>query len=56
MQAQQCINKVKNRGVYDPVFPFQLSNDFHVRNLLDDYWPGGINSAAMPYFWSYPVR
>ncbi len=52
MQVQQYSKKVKSRGLYDPVFPFQLSNDFQVRNLLDDYWPGAINSAAMPYFWN----
>ena len=39
MTPQQYILKVKNRELYDPVLTFQLSNDFHVRNLLDDYWP-----------------
>ena len=39
MSPQQYILKVKNREMYDPVLTFQLSNDFHVRNLLDDYWP-----------------
>lgn len=36
---QMYIIKVKNREIYDPVLTFQMSNDFHVRNLLDDYWP-----------------
>jgi len=39
MDAQQYILRVKKREIYDPVLTFQLSNDFHVRNLLDDYWP-----------------
>ena len=36
---QQYIIAVKKRELYDPVLTFQLSNDFHVRNLLDNYWP-----------------
>lgn len=39
MTPQQYILKVKNRELYDPVLTFQISNDFHVRNLLDNYWP-----------------
>lgn len=39
MSPQEYIVKVKNRELYDPVLTFQTSNDFHVRNLLDDYWP-----------------
>lgn len=39
MSPQEYIVKVKNRDIYDPVLTFQTSNDFHVRNLLDDYWP-----------------
>ena len=39
MTPQQYIIKVKNQEIYDPVLTFQLSNGFHVRNLLDDYWP-----------------
>lgn len=39
MDAQQYIRKVKEREIYDPVLTFQLSNEFHVRNLLDSYWP-----------------
>ena len=46
MDAQQYIIKVKNREIYDPVMTFQLSNDFHVRNLLDDYWPGDHHSRG----------
>ena len=39
MSPQQYILKVKNRELHDPVLTFQLSNDFHVRSLLADYWP-----------------
>ncbi|MBM9536795.1 GNAT family N-acetyltransferase [Desulfobulbus alkaliphilus] len=39
MSPQQYILKVKNQELHDPVLTFQLSNDFHVRNLLPSYWP-----------------
>lgn len=39
MSPEEYILKVKDREIYDPVLTFQISNDFHVRNLLDDYWP-----------------
>jgi len=39
MSPQQYIIAVKNREIYDPVLTFQVSNDFHLRNLLDNYWP-----------------
>jgi len=38
-RQSKYILKVKNRELHDPVLTFQLSNDFHVRNLIDDYWP-----------------
>jgi predicted amidohydrolase/ribosomal protein S18 acetylase RimI-like enzyme len=46
ISPQQYIRKVKNKELYDPVLTFQLSNDFHVRNLLDDYWPGDHQSRG----------
>jgi len=46
MKAQEYIKKVKSRELYDSVLTFQLSNDFHVRNLLDDYWPGDHQSRG----------
>jgi len=46
MTPQEYILKVKNREIYDPVLTFQISNDFHVRNLLDDYWPGDHHSKG----------
>lgn len=39
MSPQQYIIAVKKKELYDPVLTFQMSNDFHVRNLLDNYWP-----------------
>lgn len=38
MSAQEYIEKVKNLELVDNVLTFQLSNDFHVRNLLPNYW------------------
>lgn len=38
MSAQKYIEKVKKLEIVDNVLTFQLSNDFHVRNLLPDYW------------------
>lgn len=46
MTPQAYIIKVKNREIYDPVLTFQMSNDFHVRNLLDDYWPEDHHSCG----------
>ncbi|NCC05575.1 MAG: GNAT family N-acetyltransferase [Proteobacteria bacterium] len=46
MTPQEYILKVKSRERYDPVLTFQMSNDFHVRNLLDDYWPGDHESRG----------
>ena len=40
LSPEQYVMKVKNRELVDPVLTFQLSNDFHVINLLDEYWPG----------------
>jgi len=39
MPPLKYILKVKNQEIVDPVLTFQLSNDFHVRNLLNRYWP-----------------
>lgn len=38
MSAQEYILKVQNSELVDEVLTFQLSNDFHVLNLLHDYW------------------
>src|SRR5690606_41451539 len=36
----RSIDKVKSKGLYDPVLSFQLSNDFHVLKILKNYLPG----------------
>lgn len=46
MTAQQYIKKVKEREIYDPVLTFQISNDFQVRNLLNNYWPDDYHSRG----------
>ncbi len=38
ISAYKYIEKVQNRELVDNVLTFQLSNDFHVLNLLDKYW------------------
>lgn len=35
----EYIAKVKEREIYDPILTFQISNDFHVRKILDNYLP-----------------
>lgn len=36
---QEYINRVKRKEIYDPVLSFQLSNDFHIKKLLKNYYP-----------------
>ncbi|MBN2428733.1 MAG: GNAT family N-acetyltransferase [Deltaproteobacteria bacterium] len=38
MSAQQYILKVQKGELVDDALTFQLSNDFHVLNLLNNYW------------------
>ncbi|MBF0349702.1 MAG: bifunctional GNAT family N-acetyltransferase/carbon-nitrogen hydrolase family protein [SAR324 cluster bacterium] len=38
MSPQTYIRQVKNKEIYDPVLSFQLSNEFHVRKLMQNYW------------------
>lgn len=40
MAPKEYIRKVKMRDVFDPVLSFQLSNEFHVKKLLNNYMPG----------------
>lgn len=40
LTAKEYIHKVKMKEIYDPVLSFQLSNEFHVKKLLDNYMPG----------------
>ncbi|MFV0438285.1 MAG: GNAT family N-acetyltransferase [Desulfopila sp.] len=46
MSPQQYVMAVKNREVYDSVLSFQMSNDFHVRNILKDYWAADHHSRG----------
>ncbi len=39
MSPQQYIEKVIRQELHDPVLSFQLSNDFQVRRVLEDYIP-----------------
>ena len=35
MEPKEYIQKVRNKEIYDPVLSFQLSNDFHVKKVLN---------------------
>lgn len=39
ISPQEYINRVKRKEIYDPVLSFQLSNDFHIKKLLKNYYP-----------------
>lgn len=39
MSPKEYIQKVKNKEIYDQVLTFQLSNDFHVIKVLNNYMP-----------------
>ena len=43
----EYINKVKHKEIYDPVLSFQLSNDFHVKKILEGYMPAELESRAI---------
>lgn len=44
MSPKEYITKVKNKEIYDPVLTFQLSNDFHVKQVLRGYMPDDTQS------------
>jgi len=44
LKPKEYINKVKYKEIYDPVLSFQLSNDFHVKKLLQNYMPEDVQS------------
>lgn len=46
MTPKEYIAKVKLKEIYDPVLSFQISNDFHVRKVLQGYMPGDAESMA----------
>ncbi len=37
LSPKEYIEKVKNREIFDPIFTFQLANDFHVRKFIKNY-------------------
>jgi len=37
MKPREYIEKVKAQEIFDPVLPFQLANDFHVKKILRNY-------------------
>ena len=46
MSPQQYVELVKSKEIIDPVLTFQLSNDFHVRRIINDYLPDDRESQA----------
>ena len=45
LKPKEYIEKVKRKEIYDPVLTFQLSNDFHVKKVLQHYIPGDDESG-----------
>lgn len=43
---KEYIQKVKLKEIYDPALSFQISNDFHVKKVLQNYMPGDEESRA----------
>ncbi len=39
IRPRTYIQRVRNKEIYDPVLTFQLSNDFHVKKILQGYMP-----------------
>ena len=39
LSPKEYIHKVRHKEIYDPVLSFQLSNDFHVKKVLNNYMP-----------------
>jgi len=46
MTPQQYIQAVRDKQISDPVLTFQISNDFHILNLIRNYLPGDYASQA----------
>lgn len=40
LTPKEYIQKVKEKEIHDPTLNFQLSNDFHVKKVLNNYLPG----------------
>jgi predicted amidohydrolase len=46
MRPGRYVQMVKNREITDPVLSFQLSNDFHYKRVVPDYWPADHKSRG----------
>ena len=46
LTPQAYIEQVKKKLIYDPILTFQLSNEFEVRRVLDDYLPSDKQSQG----------
>lgn len=46
LTPSEYIRKVKANEIYDPVLSFQLSNDFHIKNIIKNYIPEDTQSEA----------
>ncbi|MBN1332321.1 MAG: GNAT family N-acetyltransferase [Synergistales bacterium] len=46
MTPREYILQVKNREILDPVLTFQLSNDFHYKKVVRNYWPADKKSRG----------
>jgi len=44
LTPKEYIQKVRLKEIYDPVLSFQLSNDFHVKKVLQNYMPEDFQS------------
>lgn len=53
LSPKEYIEKVKLKEIHDPVFNFQISNDFHPSKILKNYLPGdsGSNDFAVLLKW-----
>ncbi|MFH0782950.1 MAG: GNAT family N-acetyltransferase [Pseudomonadota bacterium] len=49
ISPEEYILKVQNREIHDPVLTFQISNDFHVRNLT----ASAMSRVDTPIFMNY---
>ncbi len=43
---QQYLRMVNNREISDPVLTFQVSNDFHYKKMVENYWPEDYSSKG----------
>ncbi|MFZ4428659.1 MAG: GNAT family N-acetyltransferase [Saprospiraceae bacterium] len=44
LSPREYLEKVRLKEIYDPTLTFQMSNDFHVKKILNHYLPGDYES------------